>query len=82
MPTAEKAKKKSGTSHVVKVTGMSAELLELLDARVRQQQVTGRAEYIRELIRRDALTSSATLTPQGREVQRQVVVKYRQFLVG
>ena len=66
MATAEKAKEKSGASHVVKVTGMSAELLELLDARVKQQQATGRAEYIRELIRRDALTSSATPTPPAR----------------
>ena len=37
---------------------MSEELLKLLDARVRQQQATGRAEYIRELIRRDALSPS------------------------
>lgn len=70
MLTAEKANEKSGASHVVKVTGMSAELLELLDARVKQQQATGRAEYIRELIRRDALTSSAAPTPQARGVRR------------
>lgn len=48
---------KRGTSQVVKVTGMSEELLRLLDARVKQQQAMGRAEYIRELIRRDALAS-------------------------
>ena len=50
-------------SQVVKVTGMSEELLRLLDARVKQQQATGRAEYIRELIRRDAL---ASLLPRPR----------------
>ena len=70
MATAEKAQEKSGASHVVKVTGMSAELLELLDAWVKQQQATGRAEYIRELIRRDALTSSAASMPQARGVRR------------
>lgn len=50
---------KRRTSQVVKVTGMSEELLRLLDARVKQQQATGRAEYIRELIRRDALLSAS-----------------------
>jgi len=70
MPTAEKAEEKSRASHVVKVTGMSEELLELLDARVKQQKATGRAEYIRELIRRDALTSSAMPTPQARGARR------------
>ena len=55
MATTEVKREKSGTSLVVKVTGMSEELLRLLDARVRQQQATGRAEYIRELIRRDVL---------------------------
>lgn len=48
-------------SQVVKVTGMSEDLLRLLDARVKQQQATGRAEYIRELIRRDALASPSHL---------------------
>jgi len=71
MPATEKATEKSGTSRVVKVTGMSEELLELLDARVKQQQATGRAEYIRELIRRDALTPLAVPTPQARGAQRQ-----------
>ena len=58
-------RKKSRVSQVVKVTGMSEELLRLLDARVKQQQATGRAEYIRELIRRDALLS-ASQPPQPR----------------
>jgi len=42
-------------SHTIKVTGVSEELLQLLDRRVQVQQAAGRAEYIRELIRRDAL---------------------------
>jgi metal-responsive CopG/Arc/MetJ family transcriptional regulator len=57
MPTDEIVSEKRRASHIVKVTGMSEELLGLLDARVKQQQATGRAEYIRELIRRDALAS-------------------------
>ncbi len=71
MPATEKATEKNRTSHVVKVTGMSEELLELLDARVKQQQATGRAEYIRELIRRDALTPLALPTPQAHGARRQ-----------
>jgi hypothetical protein len=42
-------------SHIVKVTGITDDLLRLLDERVRQRHSTGRAEYIRELIRRDVL---------------------------
>lgn len=53
MPTQEK----SAPSRVVKVTGMSEDLLALLDARVRQQHAAGRAEYVRELIRRDVLSA-------------------------
>ena len=34
---------------------MSPELLALLDARVQEQHAAGRAEYVRELIRRDVL---------------------------
>jgi len=45
------------SSHVIKVTGVSDELLSLLDMKMRQQHATGRAEYIRELIRRDILAS-------------------------
>ena len=70
MPTEEKMKEKSGSSHVVKVTGMSEELLGLLDARVKQQQARGRAEYIRELIRRDTLTSLNTTAAQEHRVRR------------
>ena len=63
MPT---IKEKPTVSHVVKVTGMSGELLELLDLRVRQQHAAGRAEYIRELIRRDVLASQilAPVSPE------------------
>lgn len=42
-------------SHTIKVTGVSEELLTLLDKRIRAQHATGRSEYIRELIRRDVL---------------------------
>ena len=56
---------KRGGSHIVKVTGMSEAMLELLDARVKQQQATGRAEYIRELIRRDALTAAGGAAERG-----------------
>jgi hypothetical protein len=41
MPTEEKVSEKRRASHIVKVTGMSEELLGLLDARVKQQQATG-----------------------------------------
>lgn len=57
----EKATEKQGVSHVVKVTGMSEALLGLLDTRVRQQQATGRSEYIRELIRRDVIIAPTVL---------------------
>lgn len=46
-------------SHTIKVTGVSDELLQLLDERIRAQHATGRSEYIRELIRRDVLASPA-----------------------
>jgi metal-responsive CopG/Arc/MetJ family transcriptional regulator len=42
-------------THTIKVTGVNDELLRLLDERVQAQHVTGRSEYIRELIRRDVL---------------------------
>jgi metal-responsive CopG/Arc/MetJ family transcriptional regulator len=42
-------------SHTIKVTGVSDGLLQLLDRRIEAQHATGRAEYIRELIRRDVL---------------------------
>ena len=58
MPTEEIVKNRPRVSQVVKVTGMSEDLLHLLDMRVRQVRATGRAEYIRELIRRDALAPS------------------------
>ncbi len=69
MATTEKEREKSRASQVVKVTGMSEELLRLLDARVKQQQATGRAEYIRELIRRDALAAQPH-TPKRRKARR------------
>ncbi len=61
----ENVTKKHGGSYVVKVTGMSEAMLALLDARVERQQATGRAEYIRELIRRDALTGSGAAPGRG-----------------
>ncbi len=66
MSAQETAPGKGKPSQVVKVTGMSEELLRLLDARVKQQQATGRAEYIRELIRRDTLAAG----PRPRHARR------------
>lgn len=40
-------------SHTIRVSGISDELLQRLDEKVRQQHATSRAAYIRELIRRD-----------------------------
>ena len=54
-------------THTIKVTGVSEELLHLLDQRIREQHATGRAEYIRELIRRDVL-GPATPTRTVREI--------------
>jgi metal-responsive CopG/Arc/MetJ family transcriptional regulator len=42
-------------SHTIKITGVSDELLKLLDERVRRRHAIGRSEYIRELIRKDVL---------------------------
>lgn len=47
-------------SHTIKVTGVSDELLKLLDERVRCQHSIGRSEYIRELIRKDVLGHGRT----------------------
>lgn len=46
-------------SHTIKVTGVSDELLQLLDQRIQARHATGRAEYIRELIRRDVLAEDS-----------------------
>lgn len=73
MATTESVINKRRTSQVVKVTGMSEELLRLLDARVQQQQATGRAEYIRELIRRDALAASQEQKPRRHKARRRRV---------
>ena len=53
-------------SHTLKITGVSDELLRLLDERVQSQHVTGRSEYVRELIRRDVPPpSNGQSRPQG-----------------
>ncbi len=44
-------------THTIKVTGVSDRLLDLLDRRIEEQHATSRAEYLRELIRRDVLGS-------------------------
>lgn len=68
---------------MVKVTGMSEELLKLLDARVKQQQATGRAEYIRELIRRDALPSMPIQKPKRDKArQRSAETAHEQSLLA
>lgn len=51
-------------SHTIKVTGVSTELLHLLDERIRERHSACRAEYIRELIRKDLLEMGKT--PQRR----------------
>jgi len=71
MPT---TRVKTASSHVVKVTGMSEDLLALLDARVKQQHAAGRAEYIRELIRRDVLPASPL--PAARNSEQQLLSEY------
>ncbi len=48
--------------HTLKVTGVSEELLRLLDDQIRARHVSGRSEYIRELIRRDVLPIGANGT--------------------
>ena len=45
-------------SHTLKITGISDELLALLDERVRSVHAVGRSEYVRELIRLDVLRSA------------------------
>ena len=58
-------------SRTIKVTGVSDELLQLLDERIEAQHSTGRSEYIRELIRRDVLgnpTGVSTRTRSFREI--------------
>ncbi|HET6383729.1 MAG TPA: hypothetical protein VFJ58_10080 [Armatimonadota bacterium] len=47
----------------IKVTGVSEELLRLLDDRIRVRHATGRSEYIRELIRKDLLDHAASGAP-------------------
>lgn len=46
-------------SRTIKVTGVSEELLSLLDQRIRSQHAAGRSDYIRELIRKDVLDAAA-----------------------
>lgn len=67
-------KEKPMTSHVVKVTGMSPELVALLDARVREQHAAGRAEYVRELIRRDVLSKQPS--PPVAPPEQEIVAEY------
>lgn len=45
-------------SHTIKLSGVSDELLRLLDERVRAEQATGRSEYILDLIRQDVLSQA------------------------
>ena len=46
-------------SHTIKISGVSAELLKLLDERIQTQQAGGRSQYLRDLIRRDVATAPA-----------------------
>jgi len=51
-------------THVMKITGVPEELLQLVDNRVSERHYAGRSEYVRELIRRDMTegTHSTKLT--------------------
>lgn len=46
---------------MIKISGVSDELLSLVDARWKSQHFADRSEYIRDLVRRDLLPSSASL---------------------
>ena len=60
----------SAKSHVIKITGFPDELLKLLDARVKERHATGRAEYLRELVRKDLLPEEKTFREILAEVHR------------
>ena len=61
-------------AHTIKVTGVSDELLRLLDERVQAQHVTGRSEYIRELIRQDLLPPTNGQAPARGGSFREILV--------
>jgi metal-responsive CopG/Arc/MetJ family transcriptional regulator len=61
------------SSHTIKVTGVSDELLSLLDERIKDQHSTGRAEYIRELIRRDVLSAQENRGPSPEQPFREML---------
>lgn len=48
-------------ANVIKISGISDELLSLVDARWKSQHFADRSEYIRDLVRKDLLPSSASL---------------------
>jgi Arc/MetJ-type ribon-helix-helix transcriptional regulator len=48
-------------SHTIKVSGISDDVLRLIDERVRRRHSVSRSEYIRELIRKDVLSEERTL---------------------
>jgi metal-responsive CopG/Arc/MetJ family transcriptional regulator len=53
-------------THIVKVTGVPDELLQLLDDRVAKRHFGGRSQYLRDLMRRDLLdAASANPHPSG-----------------
>jgi len=60
-------------SRTIKVTGISDELLQLLDARVQSQHGTGRSEYIRNLLRRDLLSGSESRALSQRRSFREIL---------
>ena len=61
------------STHTIKVTGVSGELLSLLDDRIRTQHSSGRAEYIRELIRRDVLSAKEQRGPSADQPFREML---------
>jgi hypothetical protein len=61
------------SSHTIKVTGVSPELLQLLDERIRAQHAAGRSDYIRELIRKDILGAPASGSAQPARSFREIL---------
>lgn len=45
-------------SRTIKISGVSTELLKLLDERISAQRAGGRSQYLRELIRRDVVSGA------------------------
>lgn len=51
-------------AHTIKISGVSDELLSLIENRWRGQHYADRAEYVRDLIRRDIVAKDLPSVPQ------------------